>query len=74
MPYRLCRLQTLQGHGAAVNQVVWHPIDDRLLLSASKDESIRLWNVSNGAVIAVFAGDQGHRDEVLAADFHSLGT
>lgn len=65
--------QTLQGHGNSINHVVWHPTDRHILLSVSKDESVRLWNVENGACIAIFAGENGHRDEVLAADFHPLG-
>ncbi|GMH61372.1 hypothetical protein TrRE_jg8473, partial [Triparma retinervis] len=47
--------------------------DEYLLLSASKDESIRLWNVRTGTCIITFAGDRGHRDDVLSIDIHPLG-
>ena len=61
-----CRTGTvhsvLQGHGAAVYDVSFHPLHPSLLFSGSADESIRLWHVLSRDCIAVFAGSQGHRD------------
>ena len=63
----------LLGHGDSVYDLRTHPVDDGLVLSASKDESIRLWNVRTSVCIAVFAGAGGHRGAVLAIDIHPLG-
>ena len=32
-----------------------------------------MWNLTNRVCIAIFAGDEGHRDQVLSVDIHSLG-
>ena len=63
----------LRGHGNSINDMKVHPIDDRLLFSASKDESIRLWNILTSKCIAIFAGEHGHRLDVLTIDIHPLG-
>ncbi|XP_049382515.1 polycomb group protein FERTILIZATION-INDEPENDENT ENDOSPERM [Solanum stenotomum] len=58
------------GHGDSVNEIRTQPLKPSLVLSASKDESVRLWNVHTGICILVFAGAGGHRNEVLSVDFH----
>jgi polycomb protein EED len=55
-----------------VNDVRAHPCAPHLLLSASKDESCRLWNIDNGLCLAIFSGALGHRNEVLTVDFKML--
>lgn len=63
----------LIGHGNSINDLRIHPVDDGLLLSASKDESIRLWNLRTSVCIAIFAGIAGHRGEVFSIDVHQEG-
>lgn len=59
----------IRGHGNSVNDVCAHPLAPHLLISASKDESVRLWNINAGVCVAVFAGAWGHRNEVLTLHF-----
>eukprot|EP00850_Spirogloea_muscicola_P005414 SM000024S07876 [mRNA] locus=s24:894549:897728:- [translate_table: standard] len=61
---------TFIGHGGSVNDLRVQLLQPSLLLSASKDESVRLWNAETGVCVLVFAGAGGHRNEVLSADFH----
>ena len=60
----------LVGHGGEINDLRAHPKMLNIIASASKDLSVRLWNVSNGVCVAIFAGARGHRNDVLSVDFH----
>lgn len=63
----------LIGHGSAINDMKNYPKNHNFIFSASKDESIRLWNIQTSTCVAIFAGDKGHHDEVLCIDIHILG-
>lgn len=66
-------LYTLVGHVGAVYQVTWSP-DSRFLVSASKDSTAKLWEISSqkkpkGAKETL----PGHFDEVYALDWSPHG-
>jgi len=60
-------------HGNSINELQIHPRYAEIMLSASKDQSVRLWNINKDICIAVFGGQNGHFDEVLSIDFSLTG-
>ena len=72
--YRRSLFITLSGHGNDITDLKFSPANEWLLLSASKDETIRLWNLQRGVNVAVFTGHNGHRGQVLSVSWHLSGT
>ena len=64
----------LSGHGNELTELSNHPTDSSSIVSTSKDESARLWSLKTRHCIAIFAGDNGHRADVLSADIHLSGS
>lgn len=63
----------LIGHGHVLNDIKMHPIDTSLCYTASRDESIRCWNIYSSVCLMIFAGEKGHRLDVLTIQIHPLG-
>ncbi|GBC09127.1 hypothetical protein RclHR1_08620003 [Rhizophagus clarus] len=66
-------IKVLTGHGDEINEIKFHPRDPSLLFSASKDLSIRLWNLKTMQTVVIFAGECGHREPILSIDTHLTG-
>src|SRR2546430_3405164 len=56
-------------HTNSVNSVAFNP-DGRMILSASDDHTLKLWDVATGRLIRTF---KGHADEVTRAVFSPDG-
>ena len=52
-------LQTLEGHTGAVTAVAFSP-DDKLVASASRDETVRIWDPASGAALQTLKGHTGY--------------
>ncbi|KAH9255184.1 hypothetical protein BASA81_006624 [Batrachochytrium salamandrivorans] len=60
----------LMGHGGPINDLKTFTGNLDLLFSCSKDESIRLWSISTRQCLAMFSGEDGHRNAVLNISLH----
>jgi WD40 repeat protein len=59
----------LQGNGAAVNWATFSP-DGSKVLTASRDQTARLWDANSGETLTIL---KGHRGQIHAAEFSRDG-
>lgn len=71
--YEVREFDTLIGHKDSINDLKINQIYKDILLSASKDNSIRLWNYIIGKQIMIFGGKEGHEVMVISIDWHFTG-
>lgn len=62
------------GHRNEIYDLVFHPKKKEILLSSSKDCTVRLWNILKGEQISIFGGPDSHQAEVLSVDWHCEGS
>ena len=62
-------ITTLRGHVGAVYMCCWSA-DSRLLVSASKDTTVKIWDVRTQKLKEDLPG---HKDEVFAVDWSADG-
>jgi ribosome biogenesis protein YTM1 len=62
--------QSLVSHRAWVSAVHWRPHSEHILLSASHDGTVKVWDIRATIPLATL---QAHEDKVLAARFDHSG-
>ena len=63
----------LIGHKNKVYQLEIHPKTKELLLSASKDCTVRLWNFRRSELLSIFGGPYSFESDVLCIDWNPSG-
>lgn len=63
----------LIGHRSEIFDLKFNPKITQILLSSSKDCTVRLWNTLNGDQLIIFGGPDAHLAEVLCIDWHISG-
>ncbi len=65
-------LQTFSGHTKGIEQISLSP-DGKTLASASADQTVNLWRISNGVLLHTLAGVSGHTNSVNCVAFSPDG-
>lgn len=60
----------LKGHSDSVTAITFHPKDDSILYTCSKDKTIRVWNIKDSEAKDTYQTDQ-QRFWCIATDKHS---
>ena len=63
----------LIGHRNEVYDLKFHPIKPEILLSCSKDCTIRIWNIVTSSQLVLFGGKESNLSDVLSIDWHLSG-
>lgn len=63
----------LIGHRSEIYDLKFSPKEVGILLSSSKDCTVRLWNIMNGNQICIFGGPKSYLADVLSIDWHMTG-
>ena len=70
-------VHTLSGHGGAIQDLITHPLDPEVIVSASEDYTARIWHLGSAyrrqPCAALFAGPDGHKQSLLSIAFHRTG-
>ncbi|KAI8974638.1 WD40-repeat-containing domain protein [Pilobolus umbonatus] len=61
-------IKVLEGHTKTIHDIQSHPKNDHIILSTSRDGTIRLWDIDKGECLAVFEVD------ATVSCFHPSGT
>lgn len=65
-------IQTLQGHRRKVGVVHWNPVAENVLMTASTDFSVKIWDVSTGD--CSFSVDGQHTDIIQSCAWNYNGS
>ena len=63
-------IDELIGHKNDINDLKFLTINQNILLSASSDSTVRLWDVKFKKLLSIYGGPFGHPSHVLTIDFH----
>jgi len=63
-------IEELLGHKNDINDLKFLIKHPNILISASSDSSIRLWDIQTRKMLCIYGGPFGHPSHVLTVDFH----